>query len=188
MGKKFVATIMNRLYSKDDNFIYVVSHTEVGEIDSNTGIFTDRNGNEYISMLDTSLMISELSEAYYNLVAMKDIPKYMGTESIKEGISDYNYRCGRYIYYVSRVKSDVPFVVPICMDSMRYDMEQAIQGIKETGERETITEEESQLGDAVYGADTLQYLYTWRLSSAYASPRPDDQRGRNKLRHLCRGG
>ena len=153
MGKKYVATIMNRIYSKDDNFIYIVGHTEVGELESETGIFTDRNGNEYISMLDPSLMISELTEAYYNLVEMKDIPKYMATDTIREGISDYNYRCGRYIYYVSRVKSDVPFVIPISMDEMKYDLEATVNRIEENGGVEKMPEEQTKIGQTLINAE-----------------------------------
>ena len=156
MGKKYVATIMNRIYSKDGNFIYVVSHTEVGEIDRSTGIFTDRNGNEYISMLDSSLMISELSEAFYNLTPMKDIPRYMATDTMKEGISELNYRCGRYIYYVSRTDEDIPIVIPICMDDMKFDVLQTLSRLEKEEKIEKPEKGKAIMGKPTYHPETIE--------------------------------
>ena len=72
-NKKYVALIMNRIYAKDGDCIYTVSHPEIGYVDKKTKIFKDRNGVEYISMMDTSLMMSEVNDAYYAAIPVDEI-------------------------------------------------------------------------------------------------------------------
>lgn len=103
----YVATIMNRLVLGDDNYIFFVSHPAIGTYDEKTGIFTDKNGSEYAKMLDPSLLMSEIPNAYYNLQTTKDLQNYIGKKSLKEAITDYSYAASRYIYYVTKVNNRV---------------------------------------------------------------------------------
>ena len=113
MGKKYVATIMNRLYLGDNNFIFYLSHTTIGDYDPKTNIFKDRNGNEYLPINDPHLMISEVSNAYANLEELSNVPKKVGQSNMTDAIADYNYYCGRFIYYVSKTEDDALFCIPL---------------------------------------------------------------------------
>ena len=124
--KKYVATIMNRLYSKDGNFIYMESHPAIGTVDEKTRIFKDRNGCEYLPMLDSSLMMSEVSDAYYNLTRLDDLCEMVNRDNLTDAISDYAYRCSRLIYYVSRTKDGDCFARAFDMDEERWKIEDAL--------------------------------------------------------------
>ena len=52
MGKKYVVTIMDRHYLGEDSFIYSCNHVTIGELEEETEIFTDSNGNQYGPMLN----------------------------------------------------------------------------------------------------------------------------------------
>ena len=124
MGKqrKYVAIIMNRVYSKDGDFIYVANHPEIGYLDEKTHIFTDRNGNEFLSMLDGSLMMSEISEAHYGAIPLNRVIEKTGTAPLREAIADYAYGSTRYIYYASSLSDNIPFVIPIPLDDLRASL------------------------------------------------------------------
>ena len=120
--KKYVAIIMNRVYSKDGDFIYVANHPEIGYLDEKTHIFTDRNGNEFLSMLDGSLMMSEISEAHYGAIPLDRVIEKTGTAPLREAIADYAYGSTRYIYYASSLPDNIPFVIPIPLDDLRASL------------------------------------------------------------------
>ena len=120
--KKYVAIIMNRVYSKDGDFIYVANHPEIGYLDEKTHIFTDRNGNEFLSMLDGSLMMSEISEAHYGAIPLNRVIEKTGTAPLREAIADYAYGSTRYIYYASSLSDYIPFVIPIPLDDLRASL------------------------------------------------------------------
>lgn len=120
--KKYVAIIMNRVYSKDGDFIYVANHPEIGYLDEKTHIFTDRNGNEFLSMLDGSLMMSEISEAHYGAIPLDRVIEKTGTAPLGKAIADYAYGSTRYIYYASSSSDNIPFVIPIPLDDLRASL------------------------------------------------------------------
>ena len=120
--KKYVAIIMNRVYSKDGDFIYVANHPEIGYLDEKTHIFTDRNGNEFLSMLDGSLMMSEISEAHYGAIPLDRVIEKTGTAPLGKAIADYAYGSTRYIYYASSLSDNIPFVIPIPLDDLRASL------------------------------------------------------------------
>ena len=124
MGKqrKYVAIIMNRVYSKDGDFIYVANHPEIGYLDEKTHIFTDRNGNEFLSMLDGSLMMSEISEAHYGAIPLNRVIEKTGTAPLGKAIADYAYGSTRYVYYASSLSDNIPFVIPIPLDDLRASL------------------------------------------------------------------
>lgn len=137
MSKKYVAAIMNRLSLEDSNFIYYISHPAIGEIDEKTGIFRDKNGREYLSMLDRSLQMSEVSTAYYNPIALEDIKNYMQSNSVKEAISDYDYYISNYIYYVSSTEDAGVFCIPLDLREMK---EKVAKSVEEYHERQSQAE------------------------------------------------
>ena len=128
--KKYVAIIMNRVYSKDGDFIYVANHPEIGYLDEKTHIFTDRNGNEFLSILDGSLMRSEISEAYYGAIPLDKVIEITGTAPLREAIADYAYGSTRYVYYASSLPDNIPFVIPISLDDLRAILNKSITNDK----------------------------------------------------------
>ena len=112
---KTVANIMKRVFLGDSNYIFYVTNTTFGDYDSEYGVFTDRNGNEYASMTNPDLLISEVDTAFGNLEDINVIKEKLGMPSIKEAISEYNYVCSRYIYYVSLLEDNSSFYIPICL-------------------------------------------------------------------------
>ena len=112
MAKKYVATIMDRHYLGDDFFIFSVNHTVIGEIDEETKIFKDRNGNEFCPMLDNSLLMSEIPYAYTNIIELSKIREEMGdSASLAEALGEYEYRCRQAIYIVGRTEDRELFYV-----------------------------------------------------------------------------
>lgn len=128
--KKYVAIIMNRVYSKDGDFIYVANHPEIGYLDEKTHIFTDRNGNEFLSILDGSLMMSEISEAHYGAIPLDKVIEITGTTPLREAIADYAYGSTRYVYYASSLPDNIPFVIPISLDDLRDILNKSISNEK----------------------------------------------------------
>jgi ATP-dependent Clp protease ATP-binding subunit ClpX len=131
MAKKYVATIMNRLFLGDDKFIFFVSHPEIGTYDMETEIFTDRNGREFISMVDPVLLMSEVSTAYGNMVDADELPSLMERESLREAIGQYNKYCSRFIYYVSKTPKNGLFCIPIDLVQLRENMAHAVDQIQQ---------------------------------------------------------
>ena len=127
-NKKYVAVVVRRVYTKDGNFIYVASHPELGYLDEETKIFKDRNGNEYLSLLDKTLMMSEVTDAYYGAIEMSKIREATGDDSLREAISNYTHGSQRYIYYVSTLGDGIPFVIPIELEQLKEELYDAFCG------------------------------------------------------------
>ena len=142
--KKYLAIIMNRVYSKDGDFIYVANHPEIGYLDEKTHIFTDRNGNEYLSMLDGSLMMSEISEAHYGTIPLDKVIERTGTAPLREAIADYAYGSTRYVYYASSLSNNIPFVIPISLDDLKESLNKVISDEKNNANDNKSTSEFSK--------------------------------------------
>ena len=130
---KTVANIMKRVFLGDSNYIFYVTNTTFGDYNPEYGIFTDRNGNEYASMTNPSLLISEVDTAFGNLEDINVIKEKLGMPSIKEAISEYNYVCSRYIYYVSLLEDNSSFYIPICLEDMRDSVKNMFHEIEKSG-------------------------------------------------------
>ena len=138
---KTVANIMKRVFLGDSNYIFYVTNTTFGDYDPEYGIFTDRNGNEYASMTNPNLLISEVDTAFGNLEDINVIKEKLGMPSIKEAISEYNYVCSRYIYYVSLLEDNSSFYIPICLEDMRDSVKNMFHEIEKSGGFEKVAEE-----------------------------------------------
>lgn len=140
MANRYVATIMNRLFLGDNNYIYYLSHTTVGDYDPKTQIFKDRNGNEYLPITEPNLLMSEVSTAYANLEDVRRLPRLLGCDKMKDAISDYNYYCSRFIYYVSRTDNNMIFCIPIDYIQMKENITRSLEAIKENGGLDAVAE------------------------------------------------
>lgn len=138
---KTVANIMKRVFLGDGNYIFYVTNTTFGDYNPEYGIFTDRNGNEYASMTNPNLLISEVDTAFGNLEDINVIKEKLGMPSIKEAISEYNYVCSRYIYYVSLLENNSSFYIPICLEDMRDSVKNMFHEIEKSGGFEKVAAE-----------------------------------------------
>ena len=166
MGKKYVATIMNRLYLGDEKFIYYVSHPAIGEYDEKTGIFKDKNGTEYLSIVEPCLFMSEITNGFSNIVEMDSLPKRMNEKSMHGAISTYNYYCSRHVYFVSKTEDNKIFCIPIDLDKMRDNLNITMQEIDKCGGLENYhkKQQEQQLqqiqsvADEEYDEENAAYM------------------------------
>ena len=137
MSKKYVVSIMERHYLGDGFFLFNCNHTEVGEMDEQTHIFTDRNGIEYESMLNPDLLSSEIPYAYSNTIELKKLPKSVGPNlSIKEAVSEFDYLCKQVVYLVCKTEDEKVLCVRLNMDTLRDNAEQSYLRGQETEEDE----------------------------------------------------
>lgn len=119
MSKMYIATIMNRIVLGNDNYLFVVSHPEIGTLDEKTNFFTDRNGFEYAKMLDPSLLMSEIPRAYYNLQELDSLKDSAKDKSMKDAIADYAYHASRYVYFVTKNENKQVYTEYIDLDKMK---------------------------------------------------------------------
>ena len=134
MSKKYVATIMKRVFLGDDNFIFYVSHPAIGDFNKDNGIFMDRNGNEFLSITDPTQLISEVDTAFANLEDLSTMREKFGKHlSTQEAISEYNYICSRYIHYVSKTNRGEVFYVPFDLEDMKDRLNASLEYIEEMG-------------------------------------------------------
>ena len=147
MGKKYVATIMDRYYLGDSTYIFNVNHATIGEINEETELFTDRNGNEYGPMLSPLMLESEIDSAFANVTPLEDLPKSLHLP-FKEAISEYEYLCRQNIYLVSRDSKGEVFCLAFNKDSLRNSAEKARGRMqKENTQQEKREEQDIPLED-----------------------------------------
>ncbi len=134
MGKKYIATIMDRHYLGDSTFIFSVNHAAIGEINEESELFTDRNGNEYGPMLSPLMLGSEIASAFANVTPLSELPKSLNMP-LREAISEYEFLCRQNIYYVGRHSNGEVFCLVFNVDSLRNSAEKAKNHFKEVTER-----------------------------------------------------
>ena len=122
-----VATIMNRHYLGENSYIYSFDNCLVGEYDEELDIFMDKNGNEYSSITDLTLLYSEIPQGYANLVELKDIRKLFPDEdlSISDAIALYNDQCKDIAYLIGIGHGGTIFTMPINMNEIINGVEKA---------------------------------------------------------------
>ena len=128
MGKKYAVTIMERHYLGDSSFFFNASHTEIGEIDEDTEIFTDRNGNEYAPMLDPNTLESEISLAYANVCPLKDLTKSTGQATVRDAVAEFDYLCKQVVYLVGLQEDGEVYCISLNLENMKKTAEAAMKG------------------------------------------------------------
>ncbi len=115
----YIATVMDKHCVGADTYIYSCSHLVLGSIDLATNIFTDQYSNCYGPMMDPTLMSSELTKAYANMIDMASLDLVVeGTESVQEKLMEYEDRCKDIIYYVSKLDDGIPFCIPLTISQL----------------------------------------------------------------------
>lgn len=127
MSKVYVATVMNRHYISENAFIFSVSHTVLGTLDEKNNIFKDRNGNEYLSIVDDTLMMSEVPYGVTNLIPIENLKETLGQDMpLHEAIKEYERQCKNRFYYVSKLNDGKIFYMSFNQDMIKQDMEARI--------------------------------------------------------------
>jgi len=131
-----VATIMNRHYLGENAYIYSFDNCLVGDYDEELDVFMDRNGNEYSSITDLSLLYSEIPQGFANLVELKDIRKLFPDEdlSISDAIALYNDQCRDIAYLIGVGSNGTIFTMPINMNEIINGIESAREEAMEEAE------------------------------------------------------
>lgn len=140
MANKYVATILNRIYLGGDDFLYYPSHTVIGEIDPKSRILKDRNGDEFLSITDPTLLMSEVTCGYANVEQLRELPRLMGRENLKDAISDYSDYCKRLLFYVSRLPNHKILSYMINYHDIREHYKKSIELIEKNGGFEKVSE------------------------------------------------
>ncbi len=126
MSNKYVATIMDRHYIGENAFVFNCNHAVIGDFDEETGIFKDRNGNEYAPMTSPKLMESEIPYAFSNIIRLDDIQEEIGGGlSLTDSISEYEYECRKRIFFVRKTKEDNIFCIHFNMDEIEGQVKAA---------------------------------------------------------------
>lgn len=185
-NKKYVALIMNRIYAKDGDCIYTVSHPEIGYVDKKTKIFKDRNGVEYISMMDTSLMMSEVNDAYYAAVPVDEICERLGVQPLRRAISMYNYGAKRQLYYVSTLGDGITFLIPIEFEKLKNELRETVDKAFSEGNVPT-TSENSFLKDEKNDYDSNEDYKPAHAKDDYDEELSDEDRDRELINSIMLG-
>ncbi len=127
---KYVAVIMNRHYITEDTFIFSTSHAALGELDEVSKIFIDNHGNEYAPLVDPLTLRTEIPYGYINLIKLEDLKAEFPEMTLTEAISYHEYDSKGEIFLVGLLKNDCPFCVPIPLDRIRQQTQQAYNKIQ----------------------------------------------------------
>lgn len=126
MSKQYVAAIMQRHYLAENTFIYSTDHIVLGTMDEKNKIFIDRNDNEYISILDESLAISEIPYGYSDLISINKLQEILGQDMpLYKAITEYEKICNKRFIYVSKFPTGKIYSVVFNKDELENKISQA---------------------------------------------------------------
>ena len=75
MEEKYIATVMERIYVKDDTYLFICRHAVVGNFNEESNIFTDIYGNEYYHMRTSNAITLDVPYAVYNVKKIEELKK-----------------------------------------------------------------------------------------------------------------
>ncbi len=136
MSKLYTAIIMDKHYIGENSFIFSCNHAVTGNLDETTNIFTDTHGNEYTTIVDPSLLRSELPTGFFNAVDLSEVPSKMpdGKKlSLGDYIKEFEKQARNTVYLVMLIDGQIPFLMPI-----------EISQIKDSIKQQLLVEEEQQ--------------------------------------------
>ena len=120
MGKKYIASIMDKHNVGDESFIYSCNHVVVGEIDEETYVLTDEFGNKYNSILSSKVVDENAPYAYSNLLDLDEMDDEMfDSDSYEERLEEYEAQCKGIIHYVGKTDSGKVFFVSFDKDNLK---------------------------------------------------------------------
>ena len=127
---KYVALVMDRHYIGEDTFVFTTSHATTGEFDEESKIFTDKHSNEYAPIIDPITLRTEIPYGYAKLIKLEDLKAEYPDLTIAEALSYYEYDSRGEAYLVGLLRNECPFCVPIPIDKIRKQTEEAYERIQ----------------------------------------------------------
>ena len=119
MNNKYVAVILNKVFIRENLYLYTFNRVEVGEYDEEDAIFYDRNDNEYYSMKEKEIIYSELPYAFGTVIEMSELRKAYQQSNDEESYITINEAIKR----LNRDSMDIVYTVSIREDIENYDEE-----------------------------------------------------------------
>ena len=129
MSKLYTAIIMDKHYIGENSFIFSCNHAVTGNLDETTNIFTDTHGNEYTTIVDPSLLRSELPTGFFNAVDLSEVPSKMpdGKKlSLGDYIKEFEKQARNTVYLVMLIDGQIPFLMPIEISQIKDSIKQQL--------------------------------------------------------------
>lgn len=150
MENKCIATVMDRVFLRENLYLFLCNHVVIGDLNEKNGIFKDLNGNEFTSINDIHMLYSEISRGFANMIDMDSLKELFPGEELskEEALKKYESYCKSLAYYVyvDRNHKDTVVSTPINLDELEDELAVAItnsfKSLKENDERYEIIDEE----------------------------------------------
>ena len=118
------AMIMKRHYIEKDSYIYSCDYTALGEIDTSTGIFYDRNGKGYKSVVKS--LDSLEPDAYYWIIELSKLKEEYPAYSQRDSLKEFENDCKKDVCFAYKAEDGLPVTVIQSLEEwrdLRFDVE-----------------------------------------------------------------
>ena len=116
MSRKYIATVMERIYAGVDNYFFVCRNVVFGDYDEKNKIFIDELGNDYSYMMSQPAISMEVPFSVYNVMSIEDLKKTYKGKSLENIYFDYQTKMQQVVYHVGYTDDYTPFLSVINMD------------------------------------------------------------------------
>lgn len=116
-NRKCAAMIMKRHYIEKDSYIYSCDYTALGEIDTSTGIFYDRNGKGYKSVVNS--LDSLEPDAYYWIIELSKLKEEYPAYSQRESLKEFENDCKKDVCFAYKAEDGLPVTVIQSLEEWR---------------------------------------------------------------------
>ena len=116
-NRKCAAMIMKRHYIEKDSYIYSCDYTALGEIDTSTGIFYDRNGKGYKSVVKS--LDSLEPDAYYWIIELSKLKEEYPAYSQRDSLKEFENDCKKDVCFAYKAEDGLPVTVIQSLEEWR---------------------------------------------------------------------
>ena len=116
-NRKCAAMIMKRHYIEKDSYIYSCDYTALGEIDTSTGIFYDRNGKGYKSVVNS--LDSLEPDAYYWIIELSKLKEEYPAYSQRDSLKEFENDCKKDVCFAYKAEDGLPVTVIQSLEEWR---------------------------------------------------------------------
>ena len=109
--------IMKRHYIEKDSYIYSCDYTALGEIDTSTGIFYDRNGKGYKSVVNS--LDSLEPDAYYWIIELSKLKEEYPAYSQRDSLKEFENDCKKDVCFAYKAEDGLPVTVIQSLEEWR---------------------------------------------------------------------
>ena len=160
MESKHIATVMERLFAREDTYFFVYRHTVFGSYDEESKIFTDIYGNEYNYMMTGNALTMDSPFSVYNIMKVDELKKQedFKNESLETIASEYYYNMEDRAYIIGYTEDFTPYLVMINLDAIEQEA-----NVVKNGKTETNTASQTNL-------DKLEKIMLDVVEGKYSEP------------------